>query len=65
MSLSKQNIGVQFTIMQGANSVYVETQNATTDTFGLYALVIGKGAVVSGTFNSIHGQVATFPFKLA
>ena len=34
-AMGMQNIGLRFTIMQGASTVYVETNIATTDTFGL------------------------------
>ena len=52
-AISKTAIAVKFHILQSSSSVYVETHTTTTDTFGLYSLVIGNGTPVSGTFNSI------------
>jgi hypothetical protein len=53
-AISKQNIGVQFKILQSSTPVYIETHPATTDTFGLYSLVIGQGATSLGTFSAIN-----------
>lgn len=46
-------IQVQFTILQGATSVYQETHSPTTDANGIVILNIGEGAPISGTFNAI------------
>src|SRR5690606_33402763 len=46
-------IQVQFTILQGAASVYQETHSPTTDANGIVILNIGEGAPISGTFNAI------------
>ena len=34
--------------------VYQETQNVTTNQFGIFAAVIGGGTVVQGTFTGIN-----------
>lgn len=52
-----QNIGVRFSIHDGtANGtiIYQETHTTATNNFGLFTLAIGRGTVVSGTFNSIN-----------
>lgn len=46
-------IQVQFTILQGATSVYQETHSPTTDANGIVILNIGEGTPISGTFNAI------------
>ena len=52
-AISNTAIGVQFKILQGATPVYTETHSTTTDTFGLYSLVIGNGTATLGSFNNI------------
>lgn len=52
-----QAIAVRLSILDGSATgtlVYQETQNPTTDNTGLFAIVIGNGTVVSGTFNTIN-----------
>lgn len=54
--LASQNVGFQLSILDGGPSgtpVYVETQTATTNTFGLANLKVGAGTVVSGSFAAI------------
>ncbi|MGB4850614.1 MAG: tail fiber domain-containing protein [Saprospiraceae bacterium] len=53
--LQSRNIGIRFTITNdnGGPVLYRETQNTTTNQFGLFTLIVGKGAPVSGTFSSI------------
>jgi hypothetical protein len=51
--LVNQNIAVRISILDGSivgTAQYVETQNPQTNQFGLFALEIGKGTIVSGTF---------------
>jgi hypothetical protein len=51
-----QAIGIRFSILDGGPSgtiVYQETQQATTNNFGLFTLTIGNGTIVTGTFNTI------------
>lgn len=50
------NINVRFSILEGSltgNAIYQETQAATTNIFGLFVLSIGKGTVISGSFETI------------
>jgi hypothetical protein len=51
-TLNSQNVQVRFTITQGnTNTVqYQETHNTTTNAYGLFNLVIGKGTPISGAF---------------
>ncbi len=53
--LANQNVGMRFTILRSAtnNIVYRETQNTSTNEFGIVNLVIGKGTVVTGRFDEI------------
>ena len=53
--LSNKVIQVRFTITLGNTTVvqYQETQNALTNAYGLFNLVIGKGVPVTGTFNAV------------
>ncbi|WP_417858380.1 DUF1566 domain-containing protein [Xanthomarina gelatinilytica] len=46
-------IQVQFTILQGATSVYQETHSPTTDANGIVIINIGEGIPISGTFSTI------------
>ena len=46
-------IQVQFTILQGATSVYQETHSPTTDANGIVIISIGEGIPISGTFSTI------------
>lgn len=52
--ISNQNVSFRISILQNTENgtpVYVETQSAQTNQFGLISLKIGEGTVVSGTFN--------------
>ncbi|MGC4104508.1 tail fiber domain-containing protein [Ferruginibacter sp.] len=53
--LSNKTIQVRFTITLGNTTLvqYQETQNALTNAYGLFNLVIGKGVPVTGTFAGI------------
>jgi hypothetical protein len=54
-TLNNQSVQVRFTITQGntATVQYQETQNATTNAYGLFNLVIGKGTPITGTFATV------------
>jgi hypothetical protein len=55
-SLTNQAIGVRFTVRDlavGGNTLYQETHNVTTNSFGLFTAVIGNGTTVSGSLTSI------------
>lgn len=52
-----QQIGMRISILHGALDgpvLYVETHNPTTDSSGLVNVFIGKGSVVSGSFQNIN-----------
>lgn len=55
--VTNQAVGIQISILQTSatgNSVYVETQTATTNSNGLVSLEIGTGTIISGTFAGIN-----------
>jgi hypothetical protein len=62
--LSKHHISLQLSILDSvANGtiVYQETQNPTTDSLGLFSVVIGTGTVTAGNFLTINwGHGAKF-----
>jgi len=54
--LANQAVALRLSVLTGSatgTAVYVETQTTTTDGFGLFALHIGQGTVVSGVFGTI------------
>ncbi|MGC1471110.1 MAG: tail fiber domain-containing protein [Psychroserpens sp.] len=54
-------IQIQFSILQGATSVYEETHSPTTDSNGLVILNIGEGTAINGVFADIDwGSEAHF-----
>lgn len=61
--LSDQNVGIQFTLLQGSATgsvVYQETFNPTTGANGLINLQIGAGNTTSGDFSSIDWSNGPF-----
>jgi hypothetical protein len=55
-AITNQPIGVRLSVRSGSITgtvVYQETFAVSTNQFGLYALQVGRGTVVSGTFSSI------------
>lgn len=55
-ALVSQAVSVRFSIRDvsaGGSILYQETQNLTTNAFGLFTAAIGTGVVVSGTFSAI------------
>ena len=53
--MSSQNIELKFSLKAGAMAVsptYVETHVATTDSFGVFAVTVGKGIMVAATVAS-------------
>jgi hypothetical protein len=65
--LINQAISLRLSILSGSASgtaVYVETHAKTTDGFGLFALQIGQGTVVSGIFSSIAWGSNTYFLKV-
>ena len=54
--IANKNVSFRISIIQGSangTTVYQETQTATTNNFGIVNLNIGRGSVVSGSFNDI------------
>ena len=54
--VTNSSIGMKISIIQGSisgNSVYIETQNPTTNSNGLIAIEIGNGTTVFGDFSTI------------
>lgn len=55
--LSNQGIGLRFSVHDGSSTgtiVYTETQNSTTNQFGIFTVVIGGGTVIQGNFSTIN-----------
>jgi hypothetical protein len=51
------NVGLRLSVLDNSatgTAVYTETHTKTTNTQGLFNLVIGQGTAVSGTFNTIN-----------
>ncbi len=60
--LSTQSISVQFTVRNASTNgtiLYRETHAATTNTLGLFTLIIGQGTPNVGTFSTINWGVAS------
>jgi hypothetical protein len=58
--LPNKTIGLRFTVHDATatgTTLYQETQNATTNSIGMFIVNIGQGTVVSGTFSSINWGV--------
>ncbi|WP_124635919.1 collagen-like protein [Taibaiella sp. KBW10] len=56
VALANQSLGLKISILEGSASgtvVYAETQQATTNAFGLYNLSIGNGTAVTGTMAGV------------
>jgi hypothetical protein len=65
--ITNQPVGVRISILQGSSSgvvVYSEIFTPTTNQFGLITLEIGKGIVVSGTFNTIAWSSGLYWLKI-
>lgn len=61
------NVAIRIDIIKTSatgTSVYAETFAATTNTFGLINLQVGKGTVVSGTFNTIDWSTGSYFIKI-
>jgi hypothetical protein len=55
--LANHAISLQLSVIDSianGNAVYTETQNTTTDAFGLFSVVIGNGTATLGTFATIN-----------
>jgi hypothetical protein len=67
-AVANQNISVQISLLRGAISgspQYVENHSVTTDAFGLFNLVIGAGAVQSGSMTSINWGADNYFLQVA
>lgn len=55
-ALANQNIKVRLSILRGANGLYSETRNVTTNALGLFNIQIGSSGATSttGDFNNIY-----------
>lgn len=58
-----QQVGVQISVLQGENPVYVETHMPTTNSNGLVTLEIGNGAIISGVFSEIDWSEGIYFIK--
>ncbi len=66
--INDQAVGVQISIVKNSiygASVYVETFNTLTNSFGLINLNIGTGTVVIGDFSAIDWGADTYYIKIA
>jgi uncharacterized protein (TIGR02145 family) len=64
--LASQPVSMRISLLQGSETgtaVYVETQNASTNSLGLISLQIGGGTVVSGNMSSINWASGLFFIK--
>ena len=64
--ITNTTVGMRISILQGSTSgtsVYVETQNPTTNANGLVSLEIGTGTSVTGTFATINWANGPFYIK--
>src|SRR5215218_7226223 len=57
--IPSQIVNVKFTIFEGninstGNVLYQETQQTSTNNYGLFTLAIGKGNPVVGTFSGVN-----------
>ena len=51
--LTNTNVTLRFTITDGANDYYQETQSLTTDAYGVVSVKVGDGIPESGSWNNI------------
>lgn len=64
--MTNTTVTTQFSILMGSDSgtpVYVESHAATTNSFGLINLSVGKGTVVSGDFSAIDWSTGSYFVK--
>lgn len=65
--LANQNVSVKTSILndsQLGTLIYSETHSVTTNQFGLFTLIIGSGAVGTGTFNAIDWSTGSKYLKV-
>ena len=66
--LTNQSVSLQISILQTSASgttVYTETHTATTNDFGLFALNIGEGTVITGNFSTIDWGADNYFVQIA
>lgn len=66
--LSNRTLAVEIAIVKGSTAgqiQYIETHNTSTDQFGLFNLVIGGGAVQSGSMNAINWGIDNYFLRVA
>ncbi|XZF13668.1 tail fiber domain-containing protein [Chitinophagaceae bacterium MMS25-I14] len=62
--LASQALGLRLSVTDGTNTLYQETQTATTNAYGLYNVSIGGGTVVSGSMTAINWLSGTRYLKV-
>ena len=66
--ITNTSVGMKISILKGGqlgSSVYVETQNLSTNVNGLLSLEIGTGTVLSGDFTTINWGSDVYYIKTA
>lgn len=64
-ALANQALGLKISILNPSNTaLYVETHNVTTNDFGLYNVIIGEGAAVTGTMGGVNWAGGTKKIKV-
>lgn len=56
-ALANQSLGLRISILDGSSSgtvVYSESQSATTNAYGLYAISVGSGTPITGTMAAVN-----------
>ena len=61
--LTNSNVVLRFTITDGSNDYYQETQSLTTDAYGLVNVKVGEGIPESGTWNNIDWSATGLGLK--
>jgi hypothetical protein len=65
--LANHSVSLQISILQGSESgttVYTEAHSLSTNSFGLVSLMMGKGNVLSGSFDSIDWGTGAYFVKM-
>src|ERR1051325_9286137 len=62
--INNASLPVRFKIFRGVDSIYVETQTASTNEFGVLTRTVGQGTAVLGTFSTINWSTGTYSLKV-
>ena len=65
--VADRSVGIRISILKGSidgTSVYIETQQPTTNANGLISILIGNGVVVSGDFSAIDWGADKYYIKI-